>query len=423
MLRRPGDAEVLARVAELAEEMVELVCAGVRRPSESGWEDRVAGLYADWFAARGWPVVRQRIAASPLAEGEPRAEERENLLAWYPRRRGRAYVVLNGHLDVVPAADEEAWTHPPYAGVRAQGRIHGRGSVDMKGGIAAGLFALAALEDLEADLGYDVAVQLVVGEETTGVGTRVAAQEVTSPAAAIVLEPTGGAVVPVNTGLQFFTVEVTGLAAHTSAPWRGVDAFERLLRLREALAELGRRRGDAYRHPLFADVPTAVPFAVGTVSAGGWRAAIPDRAEMTVRMGLVPGEPVEAVRREIQRVVDEVCAGDAWLREHPPVVRWEHDGLPGWETPVDHQLIQALVDAQRAGAGTERLTGFTAGSDAAVFGARGIATAVFGPGDVSRAHSVDEFLEERELVSAAGVLALALTRLSPAHWPRARSGG
>ncbi|MFI7643116.1 M20 family metallopeptidase [Nonomuraea sp. NPDC049400] len=409
---QPSDAEVLAQVEALAEDMLELLSASVRQASESGWEDRVTGLYAEWFARRGWPVTRQPIAATGLADGEPRAERRENLIAWFRGRRGRPCMVLNGHLDVVPAGDEQAWTHPPYAGVRAGGRVYGRGSVDMKGGIAAGLYALAALEDLGVEPDIDVAIELVVAEETTGVGTRAAALEVPDSVAALILEPTGGAIVPISTSLQFFTVEVTGRSAHTSAPWRGVDAFERLIWVREALVELGRKRGEGYRHPLFADVPTAIPFAIGTASAGNWRAAVPDHATMSGRIGVAPGESVEAVRGEFQRVLDQVAATDDWLRAHPPTVRWDGEGRTGWETPVEHELIVTLRDAQRTRMGAERLTGFTAGSDAAFFGAAGVPTAVFGPGEVVRAYSPNEFVEEDAVVQAAGVLALALRDLT-----------
>ncbi len=321
-------------------------------------------------------------------------------------------MVLNGHLDVVPAGDEQAWTHPPYAGVRAGGRVYGRGSVDMKGDIAAGLYALAALEDLGVEPDIDVAVELVVAEETTGVGTRAAALEVPDPVAALILEPTGGAIAPISTSLQFFTVEVTGRSAHISAPWRGVDAFERLIWVREALVELGRKRGEGYRHPLFADVPTAIPFAIGTASAGNWRAAVPDHATMSGRIGVAPGEPVEAVRGEFQRVLDQVAATDDWLGAHPPAVRWNGEARTAWETPVEQELIVTLRDAQRTRMGAERLTRFTAGSDAAFFGAAGVPTAVFGPGEVVRAHSPDEFVEEDAVVQAAGVLVLALRDLT-----------
>ncbi|GAA3789442.1 M20 family metallopeptidase [Amycolatopsis tucumanensis] len=405
---RPTDADVTARVDALAEDMLSFLAATVRDPSESGWEDRVTGRYADWFAARGWPVTRQPLEE---ASGEPRAAQRENLIAWYPGRRGLPCVVLNGHVDVVPAGDEQAWSRPPYSGDRDGGLVHGRGSVDMKGGIAAGLYALAALDEAGVDLPFDVAVQLVVAEETTGAGTRAAVHQAPDPAAALVLEPTGGAIVPVSTGLLFFTVEVTGVAAHTSAPWRGVDAFDKLIRVREALAELARKRGAAYRHPLFADVPTAIPIAIGTALAGSWRAAVPDHATMSGRIGLMPGEPPGELRREVERVLAEVAATDDWLRDHPPSVRWDHEGLPGWETPADHPLITALRFAQRECAGAETLTGFTAGSDAAYFGSRGVPTAIFGPGDVTRAHAPDECVAEADVVRAAKVLALTLARL------------
>ncbi|WP_028925732.1 M20 family metallopeptidase [Pseudonocardia acaciae] len=408
----PEGPAVLARVDALAADLLELLAATVRDPSESGWEDRATGRYADWITARGWELVRQPIRPTGLAGDEPRAAHRENLVAWYPRRRGLPTVVLNGHVDVVPPGDEHAWTRPPFSGVREGGRVHGRGSVDMKGGIAAGLYALAALQDLGVELPFDVAVQIVVAEETTGVGTRAAALEVPDPAAAVVLEPTGGAIVPVSTGLRFFTVEVTGRSAHTSAPWRGVDAFERLIRVRAALADLARERGEGYRHPLFAELPTAIPFAIGTARAGTWRAAVPDHATMSGRIGVAPGESLDDVRHQVERALDDLAATDDWLREHPPTMHWEH-ALPGWETPTDHELITALRTAQRDRTGSELLAGFTAGSDAAFFGAQGIPTAVFGPGEVAMAHSPDESVEEAAVIEATAVLALALTRLTP----------
>jgi acetylornithine deacetylase len=411
MVNSLTDEQVLARIDAMAEDLLEFLAESIRLPSESGWEDRASHLYARWFETRGWPMARQSLASAGAA-AETRAQERENIIAWYPTLAGRPTLILNGHMDVVPSGQEDKWTRTPYSGQRAAGRVHGRGSVDMKGGIAAGLYALAALEDLGFDPEFDIAVQLVVAEETTGAGTRAASLKVPHPAAAIVLEPTAGAIVPINSGLLFFTVEVTGRAAHTSAPWRGVDAADRLIRIRQALTQLGHERGAAYRHPLFNDVPTAIPFAIGTMTAGSWRAAVPDHAAMSGRIGVAPGEKLEDVQTAFQRVVDEVTATDEWLRKHPPVVRWDHEGAAGWETPQTHPLITALRSAQRVRQGREHIMGFTAGSDAAFYGGRGVPTAVFGPGDVTKAHGPDEFVEERDVVEAAGTLALTLTRLA-----------
>ncbi|MDW6064278.1 ArgE/DapE family deacylase [Streptomyces sp. FXJ1.4098] len=411
MLSHPTDEQVLARVNSTTEDLLEFLAASIRLPSESGWEDRVTDLYAQWFDKRGWALTRQSLASAGSPD-EPRADERENLIAWYPTPSARPTLILNGHIDVVPPGPDKHWTHHPYSGKRVAGRVHGRGSVDMKGGIAAGLHALAALEDLGFDPGFDIAVQLVVAEETTGAGTRTAALEVPHPAAAVFLEPTAGAVVPINSGLLFFTVEVEGQAAHTSAPWRGIDAADRLIRIRQALTDLAGRRSAAYRHPLFADVPTAIPFAVGTMTAGTWRAAVPDHAAMSGRIGVAPGEPLQDAKDAFQRTVNEIAGKDEWLRAHPPVVRWDHEGAPGWETPLDHPLITALRSAQRATQGRDHVTGFTAGSDAAFYGGRGIPTIVFGPGDVTKAHGPDECVDERDVVEATATLALTLTRLA-----------
>ncbi|MGC5365617.1 M20 family metallopeptidase [Streptomyces sp. DT24] len=397
--------EIRDRTVTHADALLELLAESVRRPSESGWEDRVDGLYLDWFAEHGWQAERLPLAASAT---ENRAEERANVLAWWPRRRGRPVVVLNGHMDVVPARQEDGWSRPPYDGARADGLVHGRGSTDMKGGIASGLLALTALADAGFDPPFDIAVQLVAGEETTGIGTRTLLEGFPRPAAALVLEPTDCVIVPVSTGLQFFTVDVAGRSAHTSAPWRGVDAFDRLLRVRAALLDLAERRGAAYRHPLFADVPTAIPFAIGTVAAGHWRAAVPASATMSGRIGVRPGESLEAVRAEFLAAVAAAPADDPSLPA--PEVRWDH-GLLGWETAQDHPLIKALAAARETVLGEPRFTGFTAGSDAACFGAAGVPTAVFGPGQVSRAHGPDESVAEADVVAAADVLALALTRL------------
>ena len=282
----------------------------------------------------------------------------------------------------------------------------------MKGGIAAGLLAISALERTGTSLSYDVEVQLVVGEETTGVGTRLAIASSGRPFAAIVLEPTGNAVVPVSTGLQFFTVTLTGRAAHTSAPWRGVDAFELLLAVRGAMIRTADERSAAYSHPLFGGLPTAIPSAAGVIRAGEHRAAVPSTASMSGRYGLAPGESIAQVRQHYLAAIEEVTSADPWLAEHPPEVLWDNDGLPGWETPPADRLILALSEAQREVTGDTGFLAFTAGSDAAAFGAASIPTAIFGPGDVSLAHAPDEQVSEREVVEAAKVIALALAGLS-----------
>lgn len=401
-------------VEALSSEMVGLLVESVRCPSVTGSERQVADLYSAWMSDIGWqPQLRELREARDLGSEEP--ADRANLVV----RRGcpgAPLVVLNGHLDVVPVGPLDAWTLSPFSGDLVDGRVVGRGSVDMKGGIAAAIWALRALELAGIELSCEVELQLVVGEEQTGSGTRFAASELDlgSVAAAIVLEPSDNQIVVVNTGLQFFEVTVEGKAAHTSAPWAGVDAFEKLLTVREAMMSVAERRSRSYAHPLFEHLPTALPFAIGTVSAGTYRASVPATASMSGRIGLMPGESPDQARLEYAAAVAEVANQSDWLITHPPTMSWTTRGLAGWETAQDEQVVLALTSALQQTAGQARVAGFTAGTDAAVYGAARIPTVVFGPGDVALAHAPDECVSVTDVALAAETLALALAAMDHA---------
>ncbi len=404
-------------VEELREPMLEFLSGSVRCPSVSGDEDTIHGFLTAWFDANDWTHETQQLhltaagrAADPATE--PRLEHRRNIVAWpRPPREGVPTVVLNGHIDVVPPGDVDSWTLSPFSGARRGGRVHGRGSVDTKGPIASGIFALHALRKLDVDLPFDVAVQLVVAEETTGIGTRAAFERIERPAAAVVLEPTGGIAAPAGTGLLFFRIEIDGVSAHTSAPWRGQDAFLHLMRVHTALTDLADSRAEEHRSEYFADIPTPVPFVMGTVRAGTWRAAVPDTAEMAGRWGVAAGEDLDEMRARIESLVAKVDADAGW-GARPSRVVWQHE-LPGWQTDAAEPLVRAVqqsIDAVRGSA--TPLVGLTAATDAAQYGPRGIPTIIYGPGDTALAHSPDESIEEDEVVASAQVLARTVLALA-----------
>lgn len=404
----PGSVRqlVASAVAADREQLLEFLAASVRRPSVSGQEDEVTGFYRDWCLEQGWDVQEQVLAASSLGgalTGEPRPAERANLVVQTGLGAGPTLVV-NGHVDVVPPGEDARWTMAPFGGLRRDGRVHGRGAVDTKGGIAAALFACRALARVGVRLPYDVALALVVGEETTGIGTRASFDLLPRPAAAIVLEPTSNDVVPVCTGLLFFTIETFGVAAHTAAPWQGEDALALLLDVHRELTALAQQRGDAYTHPLLDDLPTAVPYVVGTLRAGTFRAAVPDHATMSGRIGIAPGESITQVKALVEATVAR-AGRDA---SRPPRVHWDNAGLAGWETPLDAHLVTSMLRAHEDAVGGPALRGMTSGSDAAFYGGTGIPTVLFGPGDMAAAHGPDESVVEDSVVDAATVLALAL---------------
>lgn len=390
------------------DESIEFLVSAVRSPTISGDEYLIEPMLTRWLDAHGWSYLRQPLAtdAQPL-EHETNVERRANLLAWpWPRRAGRRLLVINGHLDVVPPGDEDESQIPPFAGIRRDGWVHGRGTVDTKGPLVAAMYAVAAVRSLGvAAVSFDVCFQFVCGEETTGIGTRRAFDEVSAPDAAIVLEPTNSRIAPISTGLVFFEIAVRGLAAHTSAPWRGRDAFQHLMRIYAALSATAAERGARYRkrYPdYYGEIPTPVPFVIGTATAGTWRAAVPDTARMAGRWGVAPGEDPGLVKKEIELIIADIDRAAQWP-DRTDIV-WQHE-LVGWETDRDHPLVQSLLAESPAGA---RLLGLTAGSDAALFGARNIPTVVFGPGDLALAHGPAEAVAEQSVVDASRLLARAL---------------
>lgn len=400
--------QLLAAVDALAPEFIELLGRSVQAQSVTGYEEPVVQLYEQTLRSFGWTVETQPLADSRLREGEKRVGKRANIIATFGGRDA-GLLVLNGHLDVVPPGDPADWSLSPFSGRLVDGRLYGRGSVDMKGGIASAVLAMRALEKSKVMPAHDVRLELVIGEETTGVGTRMVLENDSRvPSAVVVLEPSGCRIVPISTGLQFFTITVSGRAAHTSAPWRGVDAFEKLLTVRAALMALARQRSEKYSHELFADVPTGLPFAIGQVSAGDYPASIPAIATMSGRIGLAPGEDPQNVRAMIVDAVQSLQKDDPWFIDHPPLIAWGNDGLRGWETPTDSDLVQSFVRAHDTLDRSPELVGFTAGSDAAFYGGAGIPTVVFGPGDVTLAHSPNEYVEVSEIVAVAKVLAIVL---------------
>ncbi|PWC05587.1 M20 family metallopeptidase [Agromyces badenianii] len=404
------DGEITAS----AEGLADFLANSIRIPSVTGTERAVADWYAAWMQQRGWETEHQLLSESPLAQTEDIVADRANVIG-YPFGRpatGDRVVVVNGHLDVVPVGDETAWTHAPFAGTRIGDRVHGRGTVDTKGGIAAALHALDALRRIGTPLSVVPVVHLVIGEETTGVGTRLALTTAPAPAAAIVLEPTGGGLVTACSGLQFFAVEAFGRAAHSSAPWRGVDALARLLRLRDAMVATANARSAAFQHPRFADVPTGIPFNIGTFTAGSYRAAVPDAAVMTGRIGLLPGEDPAAARRVFAAALAAAVRDDPYEREYPHELIWSGEPYPGWETGDEDPLVAAFVAAIDTVDGDAALHGFTAGNDAGQYAAAGASTVVFGPGDAALAHTTEESVSEADLLRATRILGRAIAGLS-----------
>ncbi|WP_353634935.1 M20/M25/M40 family metallo-hydrolase [Halobacterium sp. NMX12-1] len=315
-------------------------------------------------------------------------------------------LVLNGHLDVVPA-DEAVWSSQPFEARWRGDELTARGAADMKSGLASCVFAALALA--ERDVDGRVVVEGVVGEEAGGVGAATAALDNPYPFdrdAAIIAEPTALTPVVASEGSLMKRLRLTGRSSHAATPWRGESVLPHFDRVREAFADLADEREQTVTHPLYEEFPTKWPVVCGTVEAGEWASTVPASLVAEWRIGVAPGETVAEVEEAFDQRLADVVAESEWLAEHPPEFERFSVQFEASEIPPDEPVVRAVQSGMRDNdlAETEP-RGVTYGADARHYIEAGIPTVMFGPGSIEQAHFPDETIDFREVETAVDVLA------------------
>ncbi|WP_448642390.1 ArgE/DapE family deacylase [Geodermatophilus sp. URMC 63] len=416
-----AEAAVLDAVDETA--AVGLLCRLVAVPSVGGTaaESEVQSLVAGELELLGcdvdrWPIDLAAAATAPDAPGqEVDREEAWGVVGTLPGHSsdpadGDPALVLCGHSDVVPTGDRALWAGDPFTPRLAGGAVHGRGSCDMKGGLAAALAALAAVRAAGVRLRRPVAVHSVVGEEDGGLGAWATLARGHRGDACVIPEPTDGAVVTAAAGALTFRLEVTGAAAHAAMRDRGVSAVELFAELH---ADLRAFEADRQRDadPRFAGERYPFGLSVGTVRAGDWASTVPDRLVAEGRYGVRLGEPVEAARAAFEARVAAFCAGHPWLAAHPVQVTWTGGVFAGGELPPGSALLGQVRDAVvDAGGPLPPERAVSAGTDLRLYAAAGVPALHLGPGDLHLAHGPAERVPVAEVTAVARALALLTLR-------------
>ncbi len=360
----------------------------IEAPSENpgGTEDEVAEIAEGLLVALG--------ASSRIVRGEA---GRPSVVA----RIGdgsRPRLAWNGHLDVVPAGDPETWDHPPFGAEVVDGRLVGRGAVDMKGAVAAALAAVAALGRSAIELGGTLDLHLVADEEMAGLnGTQVLLEQgLLDQDAAIVGEATEMDVALAERGGAWVVATSRGRSAHGSRPHLGVNAIATMsrfvLRIEEVLPDI--------EHPL-AGRPTV---NAATIEGGSAPNVVADRCVVDVDRRTIPGErSSEAVLEPFERLSESIRA------EHPDTdlsfdLRLWIDAA---EADPGSEIAEQCRSAVRAELGRmPEDAGFTGITDARFYlNEARIPTVILGPGSLGVAHTANEWVEVDELVAAARVYA------------------
>jgi acetylornithine deacetylase len=287
----------------------------------------------------------------------------------------------------------------------------------MKGGTACLLAAVEALLDLGLRPGGDLIWASVVDEETGGMGTLAVVDRGYTADAAFMPEPTRRRIVPMCRGILWGELVIQGRSSHIEIPqadWReggAVDAIAKARLMLDALDELNAdwAQRPAKQHPL---LPVPNQLFVSMIAAGQHPSSWAEQARITFDIQYTANEADAdgvggEVKREVQEFVAARAAGDEWLAEHPPLLRWTVDANPGEVAMSDPLLRELQRSCVRLGLDpSPDGTGFH--TDSSILIAAGIPTVVFGPGEPDDAHQVDERVAVSDLLDVTAALALTM---------------
>ena len=362
----PGEAAVARSLGEILRSWgfeVEIEEAAPGRPNVIAW------------------VESQSAASAPAIRGERGA-----------RRPGMPALLFNGHLDVVGV---EGMVHPPFDAETRDGRMYGRGSTDMKGGIAA--MCAAAARAADAGVTGEILITAVADEEFESAGTSALVKRGIRARAAIVTEPTRLAIAPAHRGFAWVEIIVAGRAAHGSRYDIGIDAIRHAGLLLAELDLLEERELTRRTHPLLGHAS----LHASLISGGIGMSTYPDRCVLHIERRTLPGERAADAVTEVR----SACA-----RVHARRPDFDAEVIAGFsqspsDVSVEAPIVRALAAALSQAGLPAPMEGLSAWTDAALLNEAGVPAICFGPGDIALAHAAEEWVIEEEIERAADVLA------------------
>jgi acetylornithine deacetylase len=408
--------KVIRKIEEDRENVIEFARKLVQSPTTFGLEKDAQEIVAKKLRESGvtvdvWEPRIEELQKSPgfiKTSGDYR--NRPNVVGRITGDGKGRSLILNGHIDVVSAEPTSAWKFDPWGGLVQNGRLYGRGSCDMKGGLAAMISAASAISELELSLRGDVLVESVIEEEIGGPGGTLATIIRGYRAdAAIVGEPPKSICIE-SAGVCWFRVRVIGKTQHAGFSHLGVNAIGKAMKIYQGLLDLDSYRAESKHYPLTEKHwGRSCNINIGTIRGGDWPSTVAGWAELECRIGWQPIETMTQVKSEVEETIRKVAELDPWMRDHPPVVEWFGWSAEASETDSNSPIIQVLRKNARDIMGVApEIIGSTAADDTRWFVlCANIPAVSFGP-DGDNIHGIDEYVLVDDLVATAKIYALTI---------------
>lgn len=325
-------------------------------------------------------------------------------------------LMFEGHTDVVTEGNASDWKHPPFEAQIENGRIYGRGSNDMKGGLVAAILAVQAIVKSGVKLGGSILIGALVDEEGRMKGVKHFVEQGWAKGvnAAIICEPEDNRLCIAQKGVMWVKVMVTGKMAHGAMPLTGINPVYRaaaLLRELELLEadEIGRHG----KHE-FLGQPSVTPTIIQSpVQGEPQNNVMPAQCTMTLDIRLIPGQSPEDMEAKIRAIFQRLQSRDPHFNADLQVIESRPPTATSRQEPVVLELDRAFRDLT----GKEPVYGGVPGSTdgTILFGRAGVPIVTCGPGDTLIPHHVDEYLDIDQLVEATRLYAVTAMRYLGVH--------
>jgi len=325
----------------------------VAAPSTVGLEQEAQDVVEQELKRLGLEVERlpipETIEDDPLAGvAQISYEGRADVVGRLGSNEGPSLLV-NGHIDVVPAGKPDLWTSPPFEPRLDGDRLYGRGAGDMKGGFAMATLAIDALLAVEPEaIAGSLTFLSVIEEECTGNGTLAAARAGVLADAVILPEPTGLGMLLAGVGILWLDVVLDGKSAHAESADRAVNPIDLALTVVDALRR-SEREMNLEIEPSMRGVEHPYNINIGMLEAGDWRSSVPANATLGLRIGHPTSWSTADAIARVGAAIHEI--DDPWLRAHPPTLRPSGFRAKGYAMPGGDPLARRLADAHRGAHG------------------------------------------------------------------------
>ncbi len=305
---------------------------------------------------------------------------RANITAQIKSSGHKDALLFASHLDVVPPG-QESWRHPAFGAIESEGKIYGRGSTDMKGGIAAIVTAIGEIANSGTKLEGDIIFFGAAGEETDSCGTKRFVSNcgwLPDIAGVVLTEPTDFEIITSHRGMLWLNVQTFGKTAHSSTPKLGVNA---IASMKSVLDELENFKIRFEPHELLGECS----MSINTIAGGQAMNVVPDKCEIGIDIRTVPGQNHKDIINDLQKIFAKLKQTNPQFKAEVSIIR----EVGALETDSQCDFVRDFCSV--TGINKTCAVGFT--TDGPHFASLGLPVVIFGPGKPHLAHKPDEYID------------------------------